>query len=153
MNALELKIPPPLVALVLGILMWLTPRMVETVGVRRGFRIGIAAGLGCVAMGIAVSGFVAFRRARTTVNPMKVGSASSLVTSGIYRFTRNPMYLGLLLMLLAWALYLYNPVTLLYLAVFVAYIDRLQIIPEERALTLLFGTDYLAYKGRVRRWF
>jgi protein-S-isoprenylcysteine O-methyltransferase Ste14 len=103
-------------------------------------------------MGIAVSGVVAFRRARTTLNPIKASSASALVRSGVFRFTRNPMYLGLLLQLFAWTVFLSNPMTLLFLPVYVLYINRFQIIPEERVLTSLFGTEYSAYKKSVRRW-
>jgi protein-S-isoprenylcysteine O-methyltransferase Ste14 len=75
-----------------------------------------------------------------------------LVSSGVYRFTRNPMYLGLLLTLLAWAVFLSNPVALLFVPVFVLYMNRYQIHPEERVLSSLFGTEYSAYKERVRRW-
>jgi protein-S-isoprenylcysteine O-methyltransferase Ste14 len=75
-----------------------------------------------------------------------------LVTTGVYRFTRNPMYLGLLLTLLAWAAFLFNPVALLFVPIFVLYINRFQIKPEEQVLSSLFGAEYMAYKGRVRRW-
>ncbi|GEQ77703.1 hypothetical protein CTTA_4708 [Comamonas testosteroni] len=95
---------------------------------------------------------VAFRRAKTTVNPVKANMASSLVIRGVYRYTRNPMYVGLLITLLAWAMFLANLLTALWAVVFVLYITRFQIIPEERVLTSLFGAEYGAYKGRVRRW-
>ena len=97
MHALELKIPPPLVALFIAILMWLTPALAGSVAIPLGLRRGVARALFCLGLSIAVSGVVAFRRARTTVNPIKASSASALVTSGAYRFSRNPMYLGLLL--------------------------------------------------------
>jgi protein-S-isoprenylcysteine O-methyltransferase Ste14 len=99
-----------------------------------------------------VSGVVAFRRAQTTVDPIKASSASVLVSGGIYRFTRNPMYLSLLLALLAWAVFLSNPLALRFLPVYVLYINRFQIIPEECILASLFGTGYSAYKESVRRW-
>jgi len=152
MNALELKIPPPLVALFLAILMWLTPALAGSLAIPRGLRLGVALALLCLGLSIAVSGVVAFRRARTTVNPIKASSASALVSSGVYRFTRNPMYLGLSLALLAWAVFLSNPLALLFLPVYVLYINRFQIIPEELVLASLFGTGYSAYKERVRRW-
>jgi protein-S-isoprenylcysteine O-methyltransferase Ste14 len=101
---------------------------------------------------IALSGVVAFRRAGTTINPMKPGSSSSLVEAGIYSVTRNPMYLGVLLLLLAWAIYLANVLTVLFLPGFVWYMGRYQIEPEERALTALFGPEFTAYAARVRRW-
>ena len=74
------------------------------------------------------------------------------VSAGPYRFTRNPMYLGLLLTLLAWAVFLFNPVVLLFVPIFVLYINRFQIKPEEQVLSSLFGAEYMAYKGQVRRW-
>jgi protein-S-isoprenylcysteine O-methyltransferase Ste14 len=152
MNALELKIPPPLIALFLAILMWFTPALAGSVAIPSSLRIGLALALFGLGQGIAVSGVVAFRRARTTLNPIKASSASALVRSGVFRFTRNPMYLGLLLALLAWTVFLSNPITLLFLPVYVLYINRFQITPEERVLTSLFGTEYSAYKENVRRW-
>jgi protein-S-isoprenylcysteine O-methyltransferase Ste14 len=152
MNGLELKIPPPLVALFLAVLMRLIPALAGSVAVQLGLRLGVALALLCLGQSIAVSGVVAFRRARTTLNPIKASSASALVNSGVYRFTRNPMYLGLLLALFAWAVLLANPLALLVLPVYVLYINRFQIIPEERVLATLFGTEYSAYKGSVRRW-
>ena len=152
MHALELRIPPPLVALFIAILMWLTPALAGSVAIPSGLRRGVALALFCLGLSIAASGFAAFRRAGTTVNPVKASSASVLVSSGIYRFTRNPMYLGLSVALLAWAMFLSNPLALLFLPVFVTYINRFQIIPEERILAELFGTEYSTYKQSVRRW-
>lgn len=152
MNALELKIPPPLIALFLAILMWCTPPLAGSVAIPSSLRTGLALALAGLGLGIAVSGVVAFRRARTTLNPIKASSASALVGNGVFRFTRNPMYLGLLLELFAWTVFLSNPMTLLFLLVYVLYINRFQIVPEERALTSLFGTEYLAYTKSVRRW-
>ena len=75
-----------------------------------------------------------------------------MVSGGVYQFTRNPMYLGLLVTLLAWAAFLAKPLALLFLPVFVLYINSFQITPEERVLTSLFGAEYESYKARVRRW-
>jgi protein-S-isoprenylcysteine O-methyltransferase Ste14 len=97
-------------------------------------------------------GIASFSRAGTTVNPMKPDSASSLVVSGIYTLTRNPMYLGFLLVLLGWASYLSNLLSFLFLPAFIWYMDRFQIYPEERALASLFGEEFASYKSRVRRW-
>jgi protein-S-isoprenylcysteine O-methyltransferase Ste14 len=152
MNALELKIPPPLVALFLATLMLLMPALAGSLPIPLSLRRGVALALLCLGLSIAVSGIVAFRRARTTLNPIKASSASALVSSGVYRFTRNPMYLGLLLALFAWAMLVSNPLALLLLPVYVLYINRFQIIPEERVLASLFGTEYSAYKESVRRW-
>jgi protein-S-isoprenylcysteine O-methyltransferase Ste14 len=103
-------------------------------------------------VGLSVAGVRSFRRAQTTLNPTKPQEASSLVTTGIYRVTRNPMYLGLSLVLLAWTVFLSSAWALLGVAAFVLYINRLQIAPEERALSQLFGSEYTAYQAKVRRW-
>jgi len=152
MQALELKIPPPIVALLVAVAMWGISRFFAPAVVLHPVRGLIAAVIALPGLGIAVSGAVAFRRAKTTVNPMKPQATSSLVTSGIYRFTRNPMYVGLLCLLTAWAVLLGTPVAFVGPVIFVPYMNRFQIVPEERALAALFGTDYAAYQRRVRRW-
>jgi len=106
----------------------------------------LAAGL----VGLASVGH--FRRAGTTVNPLSPERASRLVSGGVYCLSRNPMYLALLLALLAWGAWLGNAIALLVVPVFVYSMDRLQIAPEERALEALFGEAYMAYRRKVRRW-
>lgn len=108
--------------------------------------------IGAAALAVDISGVVAFLRARTTVNPLRPDKASTLVTGGIFRRTRNPMYLGMAMLLVGWAVYLANPLTLLGIPAFVAYLNRFQIAPEERALEQRFGADYRGYRARVRRW-
>ncbi|MET4575392.1 methyltransferase family protein [Ottowia thiooxydans] len=152
MNALELKVPPPIVMMALALLMWLTPAAAGLVQIPYPARVLGAVVLLCVGQGISIAGMVALRRAKTTVNPIKASSASSLVIRGVYRYTRNPMYVGMLLTLLAWAVYLANPLAVLWVVVYVLYITRFQIIPEERLLASLFGAEYEAYTGSVRRW-
>lgn len=152
MSTLELKVPPPIVTLVLALLMWLTPAFAGLVQIPFAARVLCAFLLLCVGLGISIAGVLAFRRAKTTVSPINASLTSSLVIRGVYRCTRNPMYVGFLLTLLAWAVFLANPLAVLWVVVFVLYISRFQIIPEERVLTSLFGTQYEAYKGRVRRW-
>lgn len=152
MTTLELKIPPPAVALAIALLMWFTSFLFGFIPIRLDYRLGAALALLVVGQGIGISGIVAFRRARTTLNPFKPDTASALVTGGIYRFTRNPMYLGLLLTLMGWAAFLASPPALVFLFLYVVYINRFQIEPEERTLSSLFGADYVAYKTRVRRW-
>lgn len=94
----------------------------------------------------------AFRKAHTTINPLRPDRAAAVVTMGVYRVTRNPMYLGLVLILLGLALYLASPWAVLGPPVFVAYITRYQIQPEERVLAARFGTPYTDYCAQVRRW-
>lgn len=101
---------------------------------------------------VGMAGVRAFARAETTVNPLRPDSASRLVAHGIYRRSRNPMYLALLLALLAWGILLGNVLALLVLPVFVMAMNRLQIVPEERALAIVFGEEFRGYKRQVRRW-
>jgi protein-S-isoprenylcysteine O-methyltransferase Ste14 len=97
-------------------------------------------------------GVVSFRRAGTTVNPLQPEATSALVVSGIYRRTRNPMYLGMLLVLLGWAVLLAHALGFALAAAFVPLMNRLQIGPEERTLTATFGPAFAAYQSAVRRW-
>jgi protein-S-isoprenylcysteine O-methyltransferase Ste14 len=114
--------------------------------------IALAFVIGALGLLANIAGFLQFRRARTTVNPMKLEAVSALVTSGIFRWTRNPMYLGFALVLVAWAAYLANPLSLLGVAFLIAYLNRFQIAPEERVLERRFGDQFLAYRESVRRW-
>ena len=152
MHALELKVPPPIVALVIAIAMWFLSRLPPWPEVLPVARMLAAVGLAAVGAAFSLSGVLAFRRARTTVNPLKPESASSLVSSGVYKVTRNPMYVGMFFLLLAWAAFLWSAWSLLGLLGFVAYISRFQIVPEERVLAGLFGAEYAKYKECVRRW-
>ncbi len=152
MKALELKIPPPIVALLVGLAMLKIAKVSLSLDVPLFIRKVIAGVLLLIGAGIALPGFVALIRARTTFNSMKPKATSSLVTSGIYRFTRNPMYLSVLFILIAWAIFLSSAWTLVGPVAFVLYINRFQIKPEEGALAAMFGTVYSEYKERVRRW-
>ena len=152
MSSLELKVPPPAVALLFGFLMWLVTSLVASIEVPLGARLAVALLFASIGLVFGVSAMVSFSRAKTTMNPTKPAASSSLVITGPFRFTRNPMYLSLLLYLLAWAVYLSNFVAVLFLPVFVLYINQFQIKPEERVLFSLFGPEYAAYKERVRRW-
>ena len=152
MKSLELKVPPPLVAAIVAAAMWGISRVTPLLEVARAYRVCAAITIATAGGFFSIGGFLAFRRARTTVNPMKPESASSLVASGVYRITRNPMYVGLLLVLIAWATFLAAPWALLGPLAFVLYIGRFQIVPEEAVLTRLFGTEYAEYKAKVHRW-
>ena len=118
----------------------------------RGWQVGLAIGLGVAGVTLAVFAVGLFARDKTTVHPETPEKATTLVMDGVYRFTRNPMYLGMFLVLLGWAIYLGNAASLLVAFIFVLYINRFQISREEAALTANFGEAYLAYKSRVRRW-
>ncbi len=150
--ALENRIPPPIVMAVTGLAMWALSWVTPAVHISSGIRYGVAGVL--LVFGVSVAGLAlsSFRRARTTINPIEIDNASSLVTTGIYAFTRNPMYIGLTTLLVTFAVLLSNAWLLLGPLLFGLYITRFQIIPEERVMRAKFGSAYDAYKARVRRW-
>jgi protein-S-isoprenylcysteine O-methyltransferase Ste14 len=151
MQSLELKIPPPAVALVVALLMWAIARF-TSLEVPQLVRPILAIALAAIGAAFDISALLVFRQARTTINPMKPRATSSIVTSGVYNLTRNPMYVGLVFFLFAWAAWLWSPWALPGPVAFAAYITRFQIVPEEKALSAMFGTEYSSYMARVRRW-
>ena len=152
MRWLELKIPPPIVGLLIAALMVLIARHSPVLALPNALRQALALALLAIGALLDLSGALAFRRARTTVNPLQPGKTSAIVDTGVYRITRNPMYLGMATMLTGAAVYLAAPLALLGPLAFAAYITRFQIQPEERALLAKFGEPYRAYCQRVRRW-
>jgi protein-S-isoprenylcysteine O-methyltransferase Ste14 len=152
MSVLEHKIPPPLVGLLCAGAMWFLANQTPTLSLPSGVRASAAVPILAVGLFVMLAGVISFRRARTTVNPLKPETATALVTSGIYRYTRNPMYLGILMVLIAWATYLASPVAFAGVLAFWAYIGHFQIRPEETALANLFGSAFTDYTRRVRRW-
>lgn len=152
MPPLELRVPPPAVMLTAVLLMALLDRLLPGAAWRLPGHWGVAAALALLGVAVALTGVLAFRRAQTTVSPLAPERATALVTTGVYARSRNPMYLGLLLMLAGWGAYLGHAAAWLLLPAFVVYMNRYQIGPEERALQARFGAAYTAYAQRVRRW-
>ena len=152
MPALELRIPPVAIMLSAAAAMWAWARFLPAFAYAAAWSFPaavIAATAGAV---FCVLGVAGFRRRGTTVDPVRPHKSSALVMEGIYRHSRNPMYAGMALMLAAWALYLENVAAILSWPVAPWYLQRFQIIPEERALAELYGAPYLEYLARVRRW-
>lgn len=152
MHTLELRVPPLALVIVVATLMVVLAEMVPSADFSVPAQPLPAVVVGVLGAAAAVAGIVFFRRHKTTVNPFTPNETSSLVVSGIYRFTRNPMYLGFLLVLAGWSLYLANWVAALLLPAFVVYMNRFQIHPEERALREKFGQSFIEYESTVRRW-
>ena len=152
MRFLELRIPPPIVGLVIAAGMWAIAHIPPNLQMPELVRLVATIALGVMGAAVALGGVISFRRAKTTVNPLKPETSATLVSTGVYSFTRNPMYLGMALVLLAWAAYLSSIWSLLGPVLFALYITRFQIIPEERVLDRLFGAPFAEYKKRVRRW-
>ncbi len=152
MKGLENKIPPPLVALLIAAGMWWLSTFTPVILLTKTVKIALVIGFISIGIFFDLAGIISFRLAKTTVNPLKPNTTSSLVTSGIYQVTRNPMYVGLAALLLAWASYLGSAWGLTLIVLYMVYIQRFQIAPEERALTVLFKDDFTDYKAKVRPW-
>jgi protein-S-isoprenylcysteine O-methyltransferase Ste14 len=132
--------------------MWLVAWISPGIGTGLTYRLTVGLFLAIAGLVIALAGILAFQRVQTTINPTRPDSASSLVTTGIFRHSRNPMYLAMLLALLGWGVILGNLWSLAILPLFVAYMTRFQILPEERAMTEVFGSEFDEYRQKVRRW-
>lgn len=103
--------------------------------------------LGSLLIGAALG---LFQLMGTRAEPWK--PASSLVTKGVYRISRNPMYVGMAAAYLGAALFVHSMLAALLLLPLATIIDRVVIAREERYLARRFGADYHAYRGQVRRW-
>jgi protein-S-isoprenylcysteine O-methyltransferase Ste14 len=152
MQFLELKVPPPLVAIGIAVAMYLAGKQMPEPYFDFAARVAVAVMFAATGIAMNLAGVWAFRRHRTTVNPLQPGKATSLVTDGVFRRTRNPMYLGFLLILTGWAIWLSTVVSLAGLPLLVIYLTRFQILPEERVLRAKFGSELTDYEGHVRRW-
>jgi protein-S-isoprenylcysteine O-methyltransferase Ste14 len=149
---LDHKIPPPIIGALLALAMWISVPFGPGLAVNPTVRYAALAALLAAGLGFDLMGLLAFRASQTTVNPLRPHRASALVTCGIYRVTRNPMYVGMCFLLLAWAVHLSALLPLAGPILFILYMTRFQIKPEERILTKLFGQEYVDYTARVRRW-
>jgi protein-S-isoprenylcysteine O-methyltransferase Ste14 len=149
---LENRIPPPVLVVVIAVAMGAAAYVGPPSGIPWPWRAAAALVLFVAAGAFGPVAIRAFGRANTTVDPVRVERASTLVTAGVYARTRNPMYVSLALLLASWAAWLGHWAPLLGPVVFVLYITRFQILPEERALTARFGDDYACYRNAVRRW-
>jgi len=149
---LALKVPPPAQMLILGTLMWLVGRRLR--GGQLDFDIQLVSPMLVAILGLAINGLaiIGFHRASTTVNPLDPGKASHLVVDGMFRFSRNPMYFGILIALFGWAIWIGSVYNLALLAIFVYYISEYQIKLAEETLRSLFGETIVNYCSRVRRW-
>ena len=149
---LELKIPPPVVALIAAGLMWFLSSKIGVASVDVPYKTvlcSLLVGLGLV---VDFSALWRFRQAKTTVNPVRPKNSSALVTTGIYQYTRNPMYVGNFIFLTAYLIWLGSPYNVFCLALYVLYMNKFQIKPEERVLLGMFDGEYADFCANVRRW-
>ncbi|HET6475005.1 MAG TPA: isoprenylcysteine carboxylmethyltransferase family protein [Thermoleophilia bacterium] len=112
----------------------------------------MAAACVVVGVGLIVGARVVLDRAHTTWHPTEPECTTILVSGGVFRFSRNPTYLGMLLVLVGWGVVLANPLAFVLSAVFALWMSRFQIRPEERVLSVLLGQEYRDYASGVRRW-
>lgn len=152
MNRLELKIPPVAVGVIFIGLLRLIAKLVPQLDLKKHFPPAIALIIAAAGGVFALAGIASFRKANTTVNPLKPETSSSLVTSGVYRVSRNPMYVGLWLGIIGWGVWLSNVAALAVTPLFVVYMNIFQIAPEERALSSAYRDAFTEYKKKVRRW-
>jgi protein-S-isoprenylcysteine O-methyltransferase Ste14 len=149
---LDNKVPPPAVALIIAAMMWHLSAYEPALSLLAEMSEILILFLVIVGVSFDVCGLLAFRQLKTTINPMSPNKTSALVTGGIYRLSRNPMYVGLFLFLMAWAIQLSMLWPFIGPILFVIYITRFQITPEERVMESKFGDEYSIYKNKVRRW-
>ncbi len=152
MKWLELKIPPPVIALLCAAGMWAIAHNSVPYVLSPAMRWALVAIYALLGVTFDFAGLLAFRQSKTTINPLHPEKSSALVSHGIYRITRNPMYCGMAALLLAWAAYLQSPLSVAGVLLFIGYITQFQIKPEERMLTGIFGDAFIQYQQRVRRW-
>ncbi len=149
---LETKIPPPVWGLLTAFLMSALAKLLPTLMILPASIAALGIALIILGLGIDIIALAQFFKSGTTPNPLSPDKASSMVISGLYRYSRNPMYLGMLIALCGWGVYLGNIASLFCLPLFVWLINQFQIFPEERILGEKFGADYQQYTMRVRRW-
>lgn len=152
MQALEHKVPPPIVGALVAAAMWFLSQFAPQLPLPQAAKLALVGLLVTAGITFDLLGLAAFRRSRTTINPLRLNKASALVTGGVYKVTRNPMYVGMTLLLTAWAVHLSGLWPFIGPVLFVRYIGRFQIQPEERVLRGLFGQEYADYAARVPRW-
>ena len=147
-----MRIPPPVYAIAAVVLMWLLNKYYPVLETNQQWPVIVGGLLIPVGVLIDVLAVLQFRKAKTTINPLRPESTSSLVTSGFYAHSRNPMYVGMLVCLVGFTLLLRSLTPLLVLPLFVIVVTVFQIIPEEKALSKIFGDEFTYYKENVPRW-
>ncbi len=149
---LKLRIPPLILVLIVLWLMFLTAFKAPQAQWHCPFRELISLAIVMLGGVCAALGVMQFRQAQTTFDPRIPEQSSKLVTSGIYQYSRNPMYVGFVLILVGWGVFLCNYAAFVWVPVFVLYLNQHQIKPEEEALLRSFKSEYVQYCKKVRRW-
>ena len=152
MRPIEAKLPAPVIAAAAGALMKFYATAGSIAIDSSPWRMDLGIALSLASAVLALAAVATLMRSRTTIDPTRPTRATALVTRGVFRFSRNPLYLSLLMLLVAYAVRLDSLVVWLGPAAYLLYVTRFQIIPEERALQQKFGDAFSSYRSRTRRW-
>ncbi len=147
---MKTKIPPPIIALVMIVIIYLSSLIIEPITF--GYQTLISIFVAVVGLACAIPSFRLFAKHKTTISPFTPSETTTLVTDGMYRYSRNPMYLGLVLLNIAATIFFGTWLGVIIVVAFIFLLNLLQIIPEEEALIYIFGEEYIDYKKKVRRW-
>ena len=147
---MKAKIPPPILAFLMIGLVYLSSLLIGSVSFD--YQASLSVVLVIAGMGCALPSFRLVARKKTTISPFTPSETSVLLTEGMYRYSRNPMYLGLLLLIIAATIWFGTWFGIIISLLFILLMNIFQIIPEEEALLQIFGEEYLEYKKKVRRW-
>ena len=147
---METKIPPPVVTLIFGFAIYLSRKIFPEIEIQYASFFGMF--LLLLGFFILISAVKLFRNDKTTVNPLSPEQATKLVTNGIFKLSRNPMYLGMAVILASVAVFFNIIGGIIFMALFCLYITKFQIIPEEKAMNELFAQDFERYMQATRRW-
>ena len=147
---MKTKIPPPILALLMIVIVYLSSLIIEPFKFNN--QIVLSVFIVVIGLACAIPSFRLFAKHKTTISPFTPSETTALVTDGMYRYSRNPMYLGLVLLNIAATIFFGTWFGIIIVATFIFLLNLLQIIPEEEALLDIFGEEYIEYKKKVRRW-
>ena len=145
-----IKIPPPLIVLTLIISIYFSSKKIDLINIP--FQLEISFFILFVGILIFIYPVLQFIKSKTTVDPIKFKKVNKLVTSGVFKYSRNPMYLGMLMIVLSTSIFYLNIYSILTPFLFIFWINKFQIKREEAFLTEKFGKEYLSYKNKTKRW-
>ena len=145
-----IKIPPPLIVLVLIISIYFSSKKIDLINIP--FQLEISFFILSLGILVFINPVLKFIKSKTTINPIQFEETNILVTSGIFKYSRNPMYLGMLMIILSTSIFYLNIYSILTPLLFIIWINKFQIKREEEFLTEKFGDEYLSYKKKTRRW-
>ena len=145
-----IKIPPPIIVLTLIISIYFSSKKIDLINIP--FQLEISFFILSLGILVFINPVLKFIKSKTTINPIQFEETNRLVTSGIFKYSRNPMYLGMLMIIISTSIFYLNIYSILMPFLFIFWINKFQIKREEAFLTEKFGKEYLSYKNKTRRW-